>query len=235
MSQIQTHEARRKRMMAMTKTKLFLLAATLVTLAGPSLRAEQWQVGERWTYQHTGPRPYSDPPAKVEGDRTIEVTAIEGQGDEKRYLLKNRWGKTDVNSATSYIDAENLIRKIDIRDLASLVFNPPVPAIWALKVGEEKTLKTQMDVGGFVMAVEYQAKRLKNETVTAPAGKFDECHHVRIVLTIDNPISLPVKSKVDFWYHPRPKNAVKEVTVTNFGAANAHTGTSLLKSHTRKD
>jgi hypothetical protein len=222
-------------MTPMSKVNRFLVAVLFVTLTGPGLRAEDWKVGEKWTYQHAGPRPYSDPPAKVEGDRTMKVTAIEGQGNEKRYLLKNRWGTTDVNSATSYIDAKNMIRKIDIQDLAVLLFDPPVPAIWKLKVGEEKTLKTQMDAGGFVMAADYKAKRLKDETVTVPAGTYEKCHHIQVVLTIDNPMGLPIKSKVDHWYHPRARNAVKEVTVTNFGDDNAHTGTSVLKSHTRKD
>jgi hypothetical protein len=157
-------------MTAVDKVNRFLLGVTFVALVGSHLRAEDWKVGEKWTYQHGGPRPSSDPPAKVEGNRTMEVTAIEGKGNEKRYLLKNRWGKTDVNQATSYIDAKNLIRKIDVQDLAVLLFDPPVPAIWGLKVGEEKSLETQMDVGGLVMAIEYKAKRLKDETVHVGFG-----------------------------------------------------------------
>ena len=66
-------------------------------------------------------------------------------------------------------------------------------------------------------------------------GFAEKCHHIQVVLTIDNPMGLPIKSKVDHWYHPRARNAVKEVTVTNFGDDNAHTGTSVLKSHTKND
>jgi hypothetical protein len=221
-------------MAPMSKISLFLVAITLAIVVGASVQAADWKVGEKWTYKHEGPRPYADPSSKVEGDRTIEVTAIEGEGDEKRYLLKNRWGTTDINPATSYIDAKNLIHKIDVQDLAVLLLDPPVPAIWTLKVGEEKTLKTQMGAGGLVLPIEYKAKRLKDETLTVPAGTFEKCHHVQIVSTIDNPMGEPVKSKMDFWHHPKVKNAVKEVTVTNFGGDNSYTGTSVLKSHTQK-
>jgi len=182
----------------MSKISLFLVAVMLVTLLVADGQAEDWKVGEKWAYQHEGPRPLSDPSSEVKGDRTMEVTAIQGQGAEKRYLLKNRWGATDINPATSYIDAKNLIRKIDVQDLAVLLFDPPLPAIWTLKAGEEKTLKTQMDAGGFVLPMECQAKRLKDETLTVPAGTFKKCHHVQILSTLDNPMGEPVKTKTDY-------------------------------------
>ena len=218
----------------MSKTDLSLVAIVVILLTGAGGWAEDWQVGEKWTYKHEGPRPFSDPSAKVEGDRTTEVTAIEGQADKKRYLLKNRWGTSDINPSTSHIDTKNLIHKIDIEGVATLLFKPPVPAIWELEVGQEKTIKSQMDVGGFVMTIEYKAKRLKDETLTVPAGTYENCQHIQYTSTMDNPMGDPVKSKTDFWYHPKVRNLVKDVTVTNFGAANSYTGTSLLKSHTTK-
>ena len=232
--QIQTNEPERERMVLMSRTNLSLIAVLAILLAGTGVHAEDWKVGEKWTYKHEGPRPFSESSTKVEGDRTTEVTAIKGEGDAKRYLLKNRWGTSDVNPSTSYIDAKNLIHKIDVQDIATLLLKPPVPAIWELKVGEEKTLKSQMDVGGFVMAIEYKAKRFKDETLTVPAGTYENCQHIQVISTMNNPMGDPVKTKTDFWYHPKVRNLVKDVTVTNFGAANSYTGTSLLKSHTTK-
>ena len=118
--------------------------------------------------------------------------------------------------------------------IATLLLKPPVPAVWKLKVGEEKTVKSQMDVGGFVMTIEYKAKRLKDETLTVPAGTFEKCQHIQVVTTMENPMGEPMNTKTDLWHHPKVRNLVKDVTVTNFGAPNSYTGTSLLKSHTTK-
>lgn len=219
----------------MSKSSLFLVVAALVTLVGTDGQAEDWKVGEKWVYKHEGPRPFGDPTAKVEGDRRMAVAAIQGEGDQKRYLLKAHWGTNDPNPSTSYIDAKNLIHKIDVQDMAVLLFAPPLPAVWKLKAGEQKTIKTQMGAAGFVIPMECQAKRLPNETLTVPAGTFEKCQHVQILSTLDNPMGEPIKTKTDYWYHPKVRGAVKEVTVTNLGTPNSTTATSTLKSHTKKD
>jgi len=219
----------------MSTVKLSLVVIAAVILASGSLYAEDWKVGEKWTYQHQGPRPYSDGTTTVKGDRTVELTAIQGAGDQKRYLLKNQWGTEDANPATSSIDAKNMIHKIEIQAMAVLTLDPPVPALWSLKVGEEKTRKTKMDFAGFVFAIEYKAKRLPDETVTVPVGAFKNCQHIQIVSTMQSEMIPTTKNKMDYWYHPKVKNMVKEVTVTNYEADNSYTGTSVLKSHTKKD
>jgi len=219
----------------MYKVHLFLIIVTLVVLAGGSVYGEDWKVGEKWTYKHEGPRPYSDSSTTVKGDRTVEVTAIKGEGANKRYLLKNNWGTEDANPATSYIDPNNIIHKVDIESLAILLFDPPIPAIWALKSGEKKVLKTKMEVMGFSIPIEYAAKRLKDETITIPAGEFKNCQHVQIISSMQNEMGQTVKNKTDHWYHPKVKNFVKEVIVTNYQSDNSYTGTSVLKSYTKSD
>lgn len=216
----------------MHKVKFLLITVVLVVLAGGMAHAEDWKVGEKWAYKHEGPRPFSDPSNQIKGDRTVEVTKIEGEGAAKRYLLKTLWGTEDANPTTTYIDPNNLIHKMDIQYMAVLVFSPPVPAIWPLKPGEQKTLKTNMDVGGFVIPIEYTTKRLKDETITIPAGKFEKCQHFEIISSLQNEMGEPIKVKTDEWYHPKVKNFVKEVTITNYQTDNSYTGTSVLKSHT---
>lgn len=215
----------------MCKLNLLLITLIVVTLIGGTVYAEDWKVGEKWTYKHEGPRPFSDPSIKIKGDLTVEVTKIEGKGAAKRYLLKTLWGTEDPNPTTTYIDSNNMIRKIDVQFMAVLLFNPPVPAIWSLKPGEKKTLKTNMDIGGFVIPIEYAAKRLKDETVTVPAGKFEKCRHIEIISSLQNEMGEPMKVKVDHWYHSKVRNYVKEITITNYQDANSYTGTSVLKSH----
>jgi hypothetical protein len=215
----------------MSKHKYFLVLIALAILTSGSVYAEDWKVGEKWTYQHEGPRPYSDGTTMVKGDRTVEVTAIQGEADQKRYLLKNQWGTEDANPSTSHIDAKNMIHKIDIQNMAVLTLDPPIPALWTLKVGEEKTLKTNMDFAGFALTVEYKAKRLPDESLTVPAGTFKNCQHFQIVSTMQSDMMPTTKNKMDYWHHPKVKNLVKEVTVTNCEADNSYTGTSVLKSY----
>lgn len=216
----------------MCKVNFLLVAVVLAVLAGGIAHAEDWKVGEKWTYKHEGPRPFSDPSATIKGDRTVEVTKIEGEGAAKRYLLKTVWGTEDANPTTTYIDPNNMIHKMEIQNMAVLVFSPPVPGLWPLKPGEQKTLKTNMDIGGFVIPIEYVAKRLKDETLTVPAGKFEKCRHFEIINSYQNEMGQPTKAKVDQWYHPKVKNFVKEVGIMNYQGDNSHTGTSVLKSHT---
>lgn len=206
-----------------------------ILLAGGAVYGEDWKPGEKWTYQHQGPRPFSDGTATVKGNRTMELIAIQGEGDQKRYLLKNAWGTEDANPTISHIDTKNLVHKIEIQALGTLAFEPPVPTFWSLKVDEVKTLATKMDFAGFAITLNYRAKRLADETVSVPAGTFADCQHVQITSTMQSDMLPPTKSKIDYWYHPKVKNMVKEVIVTNYEGDNSYTGTSVLKAHTKRD
>lgn len=220
----------------MYKVNLLLVIAGLAILSGGNVYAEDWKVGEKWTYKHEGPRPYADPSAMIKGDRTVEVTAIKGEGAEKQYLLKNIWGSEDPNPSTSYIDSKNMLRKLDIENMFTLLINPPVPAIWSLKPGEEKTLKANMEVAEFSIPIEYVAKRMKDETITVPAGEFKNCQHVQIISSLQNETGQPIKHKQEYWYHPKVGNLVKDVVVTNYkSGTSSYTSTSVLKSHTKRD
>lgn len=219
----------------MCKLNRMLFVVTLVALTGMTVFGADWKVGEKWTYKHEGPRPYGDGVGTVQGDRTVEVTAIKGEGAEKRCLLKNLWGTADVNPTTAHIDANDMIHKLDVEGMGAFTLDPPVPTIWRLKVGEEKTVKTQLDFGGFAMPIEYVAKRLKDETLTVPAGEFKDCQHIKIISTLQSQMGEPMKNKTDIWYHAKVKNTVKEVIITHYETANSYTSTDVLKSHTVSD
>ncbi len=216
----------------MYKIKFLSIAVTLAIVAGGTAHAEEWKVGQKWIYKHEGPRPHSNPPTTIKGDRTIEVTAIQGEGAAKRYLLKTMWGTEDASPSTSYIDPNNSIHKLDIQYTAVLLFDPPVPAFWLLKPGEQTTFKTNMDFSGYKIPMEYIVKRLKDETITVPAGMFKNCQRFEIISFLQNEMLQPIKVKTDHWYHPKIKNFVKEVTIINYQSDNSYTGTSILKSHT---
>ena len=217
------------------RNHLWLAAIALALLATGSLWAEDWQIGEKWVYQHQGPRPYSDGSATVKGDRTMELTAIRGQDDQKRYLLKNAWGTEDTNPTTSHIRAKNMIHRIDIQDMGTLAFEPPFPVFWTLEVGQEKSLTSKTDFIGFAMTIEYKAKRLEDESLTVPAGSFADCQHVRVVSTMRSDMMPASTSRMDYWYHASVKNFVKEIIITNYQSDSSYTGTSVLKAHTKKN
>ncbi|MBN2594241.1 MAG: hypothetical protein JXA81_12105 [Sedimentisphaerales bacterium] len=219
----------------MYKFNLLSVIAALLILSGGNAYAEDWKVGEKWIYKHEGPRPYADPSAMVKDDRTVEVTAIKGEGAEKRYLLKNMWGSEDSNPSTSYIDSKNMLHKIDIEYMFTLLITPPIPVFWLLKPGEEKTLRTNMEFAGFSIPIEYIAKRMKDETITVPAGKFENCQHVQIISSLQNENGQIIKNKEEYWYHPHVRNLVKGVIITNYHGDNSYTSTNLLKSHLKKD
>ena len=221
-------------MATMYKFRLFLIIAGLAILSGGNVYAEDWKVGEKWTYKHEGPRPYADASATVKGDRKVEVIAIKGEEGEKQYLLKNILGSEDPNPTTSYIDSKNMLHKIEIENMFTFLVTPPIPAIWCLKPGEEKTVKANMEIAGFSILVEYVAKRLKDETITVPAGEFKNCQHVQIISSLQNETGQTIKNKQEYWYHPKVRNLVKEIIATNYQGDNSYTSTSLLKSHTKK-
>ena len=218
----------------MYKINLLMVIVGLVISSGGNIYAEDWKVGEKWTYKHNGPRPYADSSATIQGDLTVEVTAIKGEGADKRFLLKTLWGTEDANPSTTYIVTKKMIHKIDIEYLGALGFTPPVPAIWPLKPAEQKTIKTQMDIAGFSLSIEYLAKRLKDETITVPAGKFENCQHVQVMTSTQDATGQPVKHKQDYWYHPKIGNLVKDIVVTNHEGGTSYTSTSVLKSHTKR-
>ncbi len=215
------------------KRRSAIILVTFILTSGIA-HSQNWKAGEKWTYQHAGPRPQSDGTTAVKGDRVIEVIAVQGEGPEKRFLHKNTWGTEDANPATSFIDAKNRIHKIDIQSIGVLTFDPPVPALWALNAGEEKTLKTNTSIGGFAFVIEYKAKRLTDETLTVPAGTFEDCQHLQIVSTIRSDMIPPTQSRLEYWYHPDVKNSVKEIIITNYQSENSYTATSTLKSYTTK-
>lgn len=219
----------------MCKINFMLIIAGLIILSCGNSYAEDWKVGEKWTYKLEGPRPFADSSATVKGDVTVEVTEIKNEEAGKRFLLKTLWGTEDANPSITYIDKNKMIHRIDIGYLGSLGFKPPVPSNWILKKGQQKTLKTTMDIAGFSLDIEYIAKRLEDETIEVPAGKFKNCQHIQVITSTQDQTGQPVKHKQDYWYHPKIGNIVKDIIITNYQADNSYTSTSVLKSHTRKD
>jgi hypothetical protein len=175
----------------------------------------------------------SDGEKLVEGPRVTEVTAVQGGGEEKRWLFKVQWGENDPNPSTIHVDAQRRLHRLELGALGALKFTPPPPAEWMdLKPGEEKTVESAIRILGFEIPLKYNAKRMADQTITVPAGEFVDCQRVRVITESLNQLGQPTTTRYDYWYHPKVNGLVKEVFVYNYQTPKAYLGTSLLKSHT---
>ena len=75
-------------------------------------------------------------------------------------------------------------------------------------------------------------KRLRDEAVTVPAGKFESCRRVHATIHATDAQGQATETQTDYWFHPRANGLVKEVSILNSHSVDTHTSTSLLKSHT---
>ncbi len=190
------------------------------------------KVGEKWIFAQEGPRPLSNPPVTVEGDRVDELVAINGEGDAKRWQLKSVWGKNDETPSLASVDELFRLHKVEIGSALTIEFTPPVPTLWTdLEVGKSTTFETKLAVMGFEVPLKYEIKRLPDEDVTVPAGKFDGCRHIQMVVHGSDPSGQPTKNRYDQWLDAKGGGVVKEIVVTNFQSDNSHRNICSLKEH----
>lgn len=224
----------------MLKRTMLLTVLTVGVIAGLNVSAGELTVGEKWIYEHTGARPMSPPDVTFDGERTREVVKIEGEGADKRWLLKEQWGSDDERPVTYYLDARKMISKFEVGDGQMIEYKKPIPEDWSdLKVDEEKTVESSFSFGANDMPLKIVAKRLKDETVKVPAGEFVDCCHVQVTNTMTfsgDQGEMKFSFQYDYWYHEKANGLVKIVFKMDMpdGGGEGQTGTSVLKSHTAK-
>lgn len=217
--------------MKAVRTLIATLAAVLIS-AGVQADEAPMKVGEKWIYQHEGPRPNDPEQRKVNGPLVRETTGVTGEGEARRWQLKATYGKDDENPSTALIDNRTLLHRIDVGSLVSIEFKPPIPTEWTmLEPGEKKTLESKLMVMGFEVPIKFEAERLADETVTVPAGKFEGCQRWRVVIHTTDMQGQPTKTRYDYWYHPKVNGTVKEIFTERLDTGNIVTGTSELISH----
>ncbi len=223
----------------MKKRYLLFVVLTVGMFAGLSVSADEWKVGEKWIYEHEGSRPSFRPDQVIDGDRVREVLSIKGEGDQKRWLLKEQWGKNDERPLTLHMDSKKMIHQMDMGSDRTIEYSKPIPGDWSdLKTDGEKTVESTVSFGQDV-PVKYVGKRLKDETVKTPAGEFKNCQHVQVLYTLTfsgDQGTFTLKTKYDYWYHSKANGMVKEsfsMTTPAFGDQESREvkGTSVLKSH----
>lgn len=196
---------------------------------------EDHVVGEKWIYAHEGPRPNGGPDSVVKGDRTVEVTAIEGEGEGKLFVYKTQWGENDPMPTLTRIDSKSMVRSIQLPGLVMIEMNPPLPAQWeTIGVGETETFETNINVMGYEVPLVIETKRLEDETISVPAGTFENCRRIESTHKTTDETGNPVTHKYLYWFHDGVKHLVKETFTNNVGG-DAYSGTSSLKKHIKPE
>jgi hypothetical protein len=202
-----------------------------------------FEVGQRWTYQHEGPRPGSAEPNAIDGERILHVISVVEEEAGRRWVIEERFTNSKDAIVRFYVDEERLLTTIEIEnekgEVVTLRYDPPVPyQITELDVGKARTIETslQMEPSEFALPSTIVIQRLEDETITTTAGKFVGCLHFKATIssTFDIKIAkIPVTEERERWYHPEVNGLVKEIYrkgPVEFGSwsREGYTATSVL-------
>lgn len=239
--------------------KFILLAILVLCFSWVSAVAETkrpYRVGEKWVYEHQGP--------KVEGwrfvwdlnpfecEQTREVISVKKNGEKNNWVIKESYNPKSPRYVHHYIDDDHyMVKTVTFSEMVQqkAINEPGYPFDYAtLKIGEEKEFKSQITGGPFYenYPVIVNFKRLEDQTVEVPAGKYFDCRHFKI--NVSYTVTWPeettiwtetsVNKDIDMWYHPEVNGIVKKITRSgpfeHFAEIrDGYTVTSVLKSYTK--
>jgi len=183
---------------------------------------EDFEIGQRWEYQHEGPRPGSTEPNAIGGERILQVISVaQGEENHRQWVIEERFTHSRDVIGRFYVDQEQMLTALEIEnkkgEVAKLRYDPPVPyRAMGLRVGEKRKIETalKMDSPEFTLPSTIVIERLEDETVTVPAGEFAGCLHYRAVTvsTVNIKIAkIPFTEEREQWYHASVHGLVKEV------------------------
>jgi hypothetical protein len=224
------------------KVCLLLIVCCISLGAIASEKADPFAVGEKWVYKYDGPKPMTRSSDKFEGDRIQVVTEIRGEGEKKRWIIKESYGAADERPTSYYVDSKKQYAKRDTGPDRSRTYDSAVPYYFPeLKVGQEKEIKTK-STGQWSFPISMTYKRLADATVKVPAGEFKNCQHytVEIVYTFNrNGTESKMKSNKELWYNAKVNGLVKTLMIRpdreyNGQVRKGYTATSELKEYSKK-
>jgi len=213
--------------------------------AGTQAAVGQFEVGQRWVYEHEGPRPGSMEPNAIDGQRIRQVVAVTEEQGQQRWIIEERFTNDQTATSLLHVNHERFLTAFEIAnekgESATLAYDVPMPyQVPSLEPGEEKTYETtlRIETPKFAMPTTSVIRRLDDETITTPAGEFANCQHylTKTRSTMNIKIAkIPVTDERDQWYHPSVNGLVKEVyrkDPVKFLAwsSEGYTATSILTS-----
>lgn len=218
----------------------------VVSMTGTVLAEDvSFSVGEKWVYDHEGPRPWRPPTETVYGDRVREIASTSTSNDETTWKVVEKWGTYD-GSPTHYTLGADGKAKSMMMGTSRVTITPPMPVMMmGLEQGETLTydgsLKVYGGEGQFGLSMDM--KREADQTIEVPAGTFEDCIYYTGTSTLKitmNGNDLEVVAKHEIWFHASVNGMVKEVytyDTMNFGDTRipAFECVSTLKSYTKGD
>jgi hypothetical protein len=242
-----------------------LIAAIAVLLTGivagaqPSVNTQDpikavtagpFKVGQKWVYDHEGPRPGAMEPNAINGQRVLQIVSRTEQEGKTLWVIEERFTRDPNVVGRLYVDDTRLLRSLDIAnakgDVARLTYESAIAyQAMDMEVGEQKTLKTKLVTadGKFTIPTTVEVNRLGNETVVTGAGRFEACRHFEVVTTSVINLKLakiPMKETRQRWYSDQVNGLVKEVYEKDPGkflmwSWKGYTAVSTLVSFSEED
>lgn len=210
---------RRHRIRARTVSLLIGLFCALAWAEQPA--GEAYEVGQRWVYQHRGPRPGSVEPNVIDGERILHVISVVDGHQGRQWVIEERFTKSPDVTGRLYVNQERMLVALEIvnqkGEAAKLRYDPPIPyRATDVNVGERQKIETalRMDSADFSLPIVISIDRLEDETITTPAGEFAGCRHYRVktLSTLNIRIAkVPITEEREQWYHGSVNGMVKEV------------------------
>lgn len=216
-------------------------ALAIGIMAYGNAHADPLTVGEKWTYSHEGYVPMRGPNFTLVGNRVREVVAVRGEADEKRWRVNEQWGEEDNWVSGQFVDANRLVDRSTGFGDQIVTIEPAFPLDYLhMEPQEEVSLESTFRFSeGFTLVRAIKAIRVDDETVTVPAGEYENCIRVQIEETIrftgQDGNQMTITTQREQWLHPSVNGVVKEIAITAGFDGESQTGTSELIAYTKDE
>ncbi len=177
-----------------------------------------FEVGQQWTYAHSGPRLGSTEPDPVDGQRLAQV--IRTDPNSGLWIIEERYTNDPDTIGRAHVDPNRRVVAIEIEGKqappALLRYDPPIPyEAPELAVGQTATIEStlRMDSPALAMPITMEFKRLADETIETDARLFEACRHYQITTHATLDIKIGKIDSVEHrhrWLHDRANGLVKE-------------------------
>ena len=221
------------------------LAAVDESTPGETPAVSPFEVGQRWQYDHEGPRPGAMEPNAINGQRILKVVSQAELGGQRLWIIEERFTHDPNVVSRLYVDDTQRLLSIDVTnqkgEALRLTYESAIAyQAMALEVGEQRLVKTQLlgSDAKFKVPIEIQVQRFEDETVDTPAGLFQDCRHFEFAMksSIDlKLVKIPIEETRHRWYSDQVHGLVKEVYEKKAGkfmtwSWEGYTSTSTLAS-----
>ena len=78
--------------------------------------ARSFEVGQRWTYKHTGPRIGALEPETIDGERIRQVVSGPTETGEQRWVIEERYSNSETGNARLFVNTDGLITAVEFSD-----------------------------------------------------------------------------------------------------------------------